>query len=70
VGRKGSTLFNFSNGFADGGIIQDLLRSIWQQLRRCYTAVNLARRPAGILEDAFEGIVAEGGAGGEPGNRR
>ncbi len=69
LGEKGSTLFNFSNGFADGGIVQDLLAvDVTCNQGRGAHAVNLAREALGVLEDAFEGIVSEGGAGGEPGN--
>ncbi len=66
---EGSGLVNLDNGFANGAVVQDLLLvDPASNQGGGAQAVDLARNAAGVLEDAFECIVAERGAGGVPGN--
>jgi len=63
------SLVNLGDGFEDGGIIQDLfLVDAASDQGGDTEAVDLAGQTAGVLEDAFESIVAERGARDIPGN--
>ena len=65
----GENLIQFSDGLADGGILQNLF--LFQTARNesgGANAVNLAGDAAGILKNALESIIAKRGTGKKTGN--